>query len=94
MESWPADAADDILASAMRAMTPFGFAQLYPDGMDLKPPEAPFHGIFQIETGTAELACVVNPDEEHNEEVFVASRKSRLGQKIKQRSQNLSCQLV
>ena len=55
MESWQDDPSEGILGSAMRAMFPFGFAQPYPDGSYLVPPEEPFRGVYQIEEGLAEI---------------------------------------
>lgn len=55
MESWQDDPSEGILASAMRAMFPFGYAQPYPDGSYLVPPEEPFRGIYQVEEGLAEI---------------------------------------
>ena len=70
MESWPDSASDSILASAMRAMFPFGFAQLYPDGSFLVAPDEPFQGIFQIEAGSAELMHLISEADSDEEEVF------------------------
>ena len=55
MESWQDDPSEGILGSAMRAMFPFGFAQPYPDGSYIVPPDHPFRGIYQIEDGLAEI---------------------------------------
>lgn len=68
MESWPEDSSEGVLASALRAMFPFGFAQLYPDGKDLVLPDEPFHGMFQVETGLVEIIWVPDDAEEGSKE--------------------------
>lgn len=71
MESWQDDPSEGILASAMRAMFPFGYAQPYPDGSYLVPPDGPFRGIYQVEEGLAEIehAEYARADSDTDEEV-------------------------
>lgn len=55
MESWPDDAGEGMLASAMRAVAPSGEVEHFPDGSYIVRQGDPFMGLYKVQEGIIEL---------------------------------------
>ena len=58
MESWPDEAGEGLLASAMRAVVPINSQSDFPDGAVVVEQGQPAYGLFKVEEGQVEIKTV------------------------------------